>query len=269
MIATHMSEKRYALFDLDYTLIPHDTLLLFCNYVLRRHFIRRLFLVLLLPVLPLVFLRIIRSKQLKQVFLSFLAGLDKDYVDILAKDFVKRSVLPRLYPEIVAEVKRHKKENRITVLNTAAPFIYSKYIAEELQFDHVYATVIEMPQSFPLIAKIKGNNNKRYAKIEQMMDLLPSAVQIYLKANPPASTARPDYPDDAILYDSWSYSDSAADLPMLRLTEQSRLVNPNNKSLITEAEAKGWTILKPMQPYNSLAGNAWHSLRQLLGLYPD
>ncbi len=263
-----MASKRYALFDLDYTLIPQDTLLLFCNYILHRHRARILFLFVLIPVIPLAALRLIGSKTLKRFFLSFLFGLRREYIESAAQDFVRRSVIPRIYPEIRAEVERHKKEGRITVLNTASPLFYAKYIAEELGFDHIYATPVILPDRFPLLGRIEGKNNKRYAKIERMMEILPSAVQILLRSTPPARPANPEYPQAAILLDSCSYSDSSADLPMLRLTEHARLVHPDKK-LAEEGRQQGWEVLHPIRPYSSNAGKLYHSIRQLLGLYPD
>lgn len=43
-----------ALFDLDQTLVPWDTQLLFCNCVLREEPWRRVYLLVFLPFLPLV-----------------------------------------------------------------------------------------------------------------------------------------------------------------------------------------------------------------------
>lgn len=264
-----MALRRFALFDLDYTLIPQDTLLLFCNYTLKRHRYRVFFLFVFLPIVPFAALRLIGSKTLKSFFLSFLFGLSKESIERSAQDFVKKSVLPRIYPELKAEVDRHKQEGRIVVLNTAAPLFYAKYIGKELGFDYTYATPVDLPERFPLIAKIEGKNNKKYAKIERMMDLLPSTVQIILKADPPKDQSKPDYPTDAILKDSWSYSDSDADLPMLRLTEFGRLVHPEKSSFIDEAKSKNWLILKPKRPYKTVIGKLGHLARMLVGLYPD
>lgn len=264
-----MALRRFALFDLDYTLIPQDTLLLFCNYTLRRYRYRILFLFIFLPILPFAALRLISSKTLKSFFLSFLFGLKKETIEKSAQDFVKRSVLPRIYPELKAEIDRHKKEGRITVLNTAAPLFYAKFIGQELGFDYTYGTPVELPDQFPLIAKIDGRNNKQYAKIERMMDLLPSAVQISLKADPPENRSKPNYSADVILKDSWSYSDSDADLSMLRLTEFGRLVHPEKASFIDEAKSKGWLILKPNRPYKTMFGKVGHLARMMVGFYPD
>lgn len=263
------SPRGYALFDLDYTLIPQDTLLLLCNYILRRHRSRMLYLLIFLPVVPFAALGLIGSRTLKRIFLAFLRGLRRPYINAVALDFTRRCVIPRIYPELRAEIERHKKEGRITVLNTASPEFYAHHVAAELGFDHVRATPVVLPEVMPWFPVIDGPNNKRYAKIERMMDVLPSAVQIALGATPQSNPARPDYPAEAILKNSWSYSDSPADLPLLRLTENAALVHPEKASLIEEGRRKGWTVMHPLRPYGSVAGKWWHALRQILGLYPD
>ena len=74
---THSDQtKGYALFDLDQTLIPWDTQLLFCNFVLKRMPLRRLYLLTLLPLLP--FYKLLGSDGLKRVFLNYLWGLSEN-----------------------------------------------------------------------------------------------------------------------------------------------------------------------------------------------
>ena len=54
-------EREFALFDLDLTLVPFDTQLLFCNYVLKAEPHRRAFLFLAGPFLVLYGLKIVAS----------------------------------------------------------------------------------------------------------------------------------------------------------------------------------------------------------------
>lgn len=57
-----------ALFDLDQTLIPYDTQALFCQHILKRHPLRRAYLLAFLPVLPFAAVRLIGERGLKRVF---------------------------------------------------------------------------------------------------------------------------------------------------------------------------------------------------------
>ena len=51
------NEKSFAFFDLDLTIVPFDTQLLFCNHVLRAEWWRRYYLVFFAPCLPLYALK--------------------------------------------------------------------------------------------------------------------------------------------------------------------------------------------------------------------
>jgi len=165
--------RSYALFDLDFTLIGHDTLLLFSNYVLHKHPWRIFYLLIFMPVVPLAAFKLISSGTLKRFFLSFLWGLPEERLCHYARDFVQRSVLPRMYPEMVAILKEHQKANRTVVLNTAAPDIYAPYIAESLGAEYCYSTRIVRRPSMPLLCKLNGRNNKNLEKIHRMTDILP------------------------------------------------------------------------------------------------
>ncbi|MGB0774724.1 MAG: HAD family hydrolase, partial [Akkermansiaceae bacterium] len=72
----------YALFDLDQTLIPWDTQLLFCNFVLKRQPWRRIYLLILVPFLP--FSKLLGAGGMKRVFLNYLVGMDQGELDALA-----------------------------------------------------------------------------------------------------------------------------------------------------------------------------------------
>ena len=70
-----------ALFDLDQTLIAWDTQLLFCNWVLRKEPVRRLYLLIFLPFL--VFSRVLGAEGMKRIFLSFLWRMPRSRLCLL------------------------------------------------------------------------------------------------------------------------------------------------------------------------------------------
>ena len=69
-VADSDQHNGYALFDLDQTLIPWDTQLLFCDFVLKRAPLRRLYLLGLIPLLP--FYKLLGSDGMKRVFLNYM-----------------------------------------------------------------------------------------------------------------------------------------------------------------------------------------------------
>lgn len=261
-----MNKIRYALFDLDYTLIGHDTILLFANYFIKKNPLRLFYLFLVIPVVPFAAIGLIGSKRLKRIFLSFLFRTRTDQLEKLVSHFVSRSVMPRIYPELKVEIEKHKKDGVLTILNTAAPEIYALEIGKQIGFDHSIGTVIRTDsERMPLFPVIEGENNKRLAKIRRLRGILPDSIIDSLSE---LDEKLPDYPEESFLVGSFAYSDSPADLPMLRLVEYGHMVHPEVRTYIEEGTKKGWKTFLPRREYTSKAGKIFAAARQILGLYP-
>jgi phosphoserine phosphatase len=241
----------FAFFDLDHTILPHDTQGLFCNYVLRRRPWR---VVLHLGFLPFACLRaagLVSTVRAKRAFMSYLWGMSASEMACLANDFAKSSVLPWCYPEVMAEVQRHRMAGRTLILNTASPDYYGGAIAQVLGFDHCVATVVTTGAAFPLHPRI-AVNNKRGQKIVAMQALLPAVAAM----------------TESDRAESWAYSDSAADLPLLEFAGHGVMIHPAT-ALAEVGGRKQWSTLLPSRPYKGKWGNLWAMMRQLLGLYRE
>ncbi len=243
----------FALFDLDYTLIPHDTIFLFANHVIRRRPWRILFLLAFAPVAALYVLRLTNVLALKSAFLSFLWGLTREETDALARDFASRITPALFYGPLLQELERQRAAGRTIILNTASPDVYVRYIAERLGIELWFATPLELSERQPLYPRFSGPNNKSGQKLVAM-----AAALGYAKAPGP----------DESLPDSIAYSDSSADLPMLRLAAEGVCVNPSAR-LRTEARRRGWQVVEPAMPFRGALGKLWTLIRQMTGLYPE
>ncbi len=237
-----------ALFDLDQTLLPYDTQALFCNYVIRQQRWRRLYPLTFAPALPLKVLRLINTRALKRAYHSYLWGMKVTRLRELAEGFVHGVLPPLFYPSVLAELERHRAEGRTLILTTASPDIYAGLIAGRLRFDHWFATPMQMPSwRMPLYPRILGENNKNTAKLRSMAHLLPK--------------------DEVAPLGGWyAYSDSVADLPILRLAEHAVTVNPD-AGLEEIALHEGWRIMRPGRPQGSAWGFRAECVRQSLGLW--
>jgi HAD superfamily hydrolase (TIGR01490 family) len=224
-----------ALFDLDGTLLPWDCQLLFRHFVTRREPWRLVFLPVFLAFLPLA--PLLGAAGMKRVFLSFLFGMREADLECHARDFAE-TIMPRIYPELRAEIERHRAAGRLLVMASASPEFYVRHIGGKLGFDVVLGTPVEFGHLFPDL-----ENHKGAAKVERLVKILP-----------------PSYSGDV-----HGYTDSAADLPMLALCRQVTLVNPK-PALAAIGREKGWTILRPARPWRSRAGFAWRALCLLLGI---
>lgn len=243
-----MSEegKRFAFFDLDHTLIPHDTQLLFCNFVLRHEGWRRCYVLFFLPVLGLGLFRIVGTKGMKRVFLSYLWRMRRERLEALVAAFVDKVFMEEMHPELKEEIEKHREAGRVLVLNSASPEFYVRAIGEKLGFDYAHGTrVVVEDGGMPLVPVIEGANNKCEAKIPRMKAILPEGAG-----------------DEIVrIADSYAYSDSAADLPLLALAEHPVMVDPNAR-LREAGESAGWEELETERHRNHAS-----SLRQAFGLY--
>lgn len=241
----------YALFDLDHTLLPFDTQGLFCNFVLQREGWRRIYLLIFLPCAPLAVLRVLPLRTLKLIFCSYLWRMPEPKLRDYAAEFAEWVANSVVYPEVVAELKQQQAAGRITILNSASPGFYVEEIARQLGFDHWVATRLEISDPMPLVPAIDGPNNKHGAKIVAMRHLLPEGFD---------ETAGERLPD------SWGFTDSPADVPLLSICENGVMIHPGN-TLAAIGSEKGWKTLTPERPYRGKWGGCFASLLQALGLY--
>jgi HAD superfamily hydrolase (TIGR01490 family) len=240
--------RGYALFDLDHTLLPFDTQALFCNFVLRREGWRRVYLLWFLPCLPLAALRLVNLRAMKRVFASYLWRMKRETLEQYVREFLETDFTKALYPAVVAELERNREEGRLLILNSASPEFYLKGISEKLGFDHFIGTDMKVEDTMPWLPRIDGPNNKHGEKITAMKE-------------------RGLIPDDSVLLgDSWAYSDSSADIPLLSIAENGVMIHPGDR-LASEGLKHGWRTMTPRRPYAGKWSGRWASALQALGLY--
>ena len=237
----------YALFDLDQTLIPWDTQLLFCNFVIRKEPLRVLYLLGFVPFSP--FAKWLGPETMKRIFLNYLAGMDANKLDKYAREFVDCLGGQDIYDSVREELDKHRENGQMVILNSASPEIWVKYIAEKLGVEHYFGTQVDINKRVRLFPDIIGKNNKGKVKIGRMKHLFPKGWQ-----------------DGDVLPNSCGYSDSHADLPMLMLCERNVMVHPTKKLQI-EGEKFGWSLVQPMRPTQGRRAFAIACARQALGLY--
>lgn len=240
----------FAFFDLDHTLLPFDTQALFANHMLQQDRGRTAYLIRFAPIALLRAAKVLPTVTAKRAFMGYMKGLSSAVLTDQARVFAQQVVRPWAYPELMAEVARHRAAGRTLILNTASPDVYAHEIAKALGFDHCIATQVQPSERMPALPVVLGSNNKREAKIVAMK-----------KAVPAVAAATPEE-----LQDSWAYSDSAADLPLLELAGHGVLVHPNAE-LEAIGVSRGWPVLRPKRPYENKAGDVMCSALQALGLY--
>ena len=134
------------------------------------------------------------------------------------------------------------------ILNSASPEFYLAGISQQLGFDHFIGTDMKVEETMPFLPHIEGPNNKHAEKVDAMRKhgLIP--------------------PDLPMVGNSWAYSDSSADIPLLSIAEHGVMIHPGER-LQSAGLEHGWRTMTPPRPYNGKWGGRRAMLLQALGLY--
>jgi HAD superfamily hydrolase (TIGR01490 family) len=136
---------------------------------------------------------------------------------------VLAGVLPRIYPQVLGIAYEHQDAGRRAYITTAASQELAQILAQVLVLD--------------------GGIGSGFSEVvDGVYTGKPAGLFIYGegKARAIEELARRDGID---LAQSYAYSDSASDLPMLRLVGHPVVVNPD-RELLRVARAEGWQVLR-------------------------
>ena len=179
---------KYCFFDFDNTLVPKDSmgrLIPFCIKKYPSTIIR---------LLPIAFygilygLKIINFIPLKEKILFPLAILSKDEL----REFYETCLIQNYFTNVVEELKKKKEEGYIIYLVSASPELYLQYT--DLPVDVIIGTRATVENGKVVI---HGKNCKGKDKVERIQEFIDLS--------------------DIDYENSYGYSDSESDLPMLRL----------------------------------------------------
>jgi HAD superfamily hydrolase (TIGR01490 family) len=200
-----------ALFDFDGTLIRGDSILLFMRYAWRKRLCTTFDVVRFAVAGGLYSVRLLSPKRAKALALHFLKGMAHDTYAAAAEDFCKNVLVPRLYPQGIETIKRHREAGDTVLLVSASPTFYLAPLKQILGFTDVLGTEFETDEAGRFTGEIVGLNNRGAEK--------PIRLKNYLAA----SGAELDFQTSS------AYGDSAHDLPMLSMCANIYAVNPNGK----------------------------------------
>jgi HAD superfamily hydrolase (TIGR01490 family) len=136
---------------------------------------------------------------------------------------VLAEVLPRIYPQMLAEVHSHQDEGRPTFIVSAAGNDLVEMIARVLGMEGGVGTRYEIDAAGLFTGELDGPFMYGKGKLLGMERFAAD--------------------HDIDLATSWAYSDSASDLPMLRAVGNPVVVNPD-ADLARVAQAEGWRVMR-------------------------
>jgi phosphoserine phosphatase len=132
-------------------------------------------------------------------------------------------ILPRVYPQMLDEIHEHQDAGRPTVIVSAAGSGIVEELAKVLGMEGGIGTRYEVGPDGRFTGDLDGPFVYGEGKVEGM--------KAFAAAN------------EVDLEQSYSYSDSASDLPMLRAVGNAVVVNPD-AALLEVAKAEGWRVLR-------------------------
>jgi HAD superfamily hydrolase (TIGR01490 family) len=152
---------------------------------------------------------------------ALLEGVRVRDLQRLAPD-VLAGVLPRLYPKMLAIAYEHQDAGRPIFICTAASQEVAELMAIVLTFDGAVGSVAEVVDGV-YTGRPGGPFTYREGKAQAIRELAER--------------------EGIELAESWAYSDSESDLPMLRAVGHPVAVHPD-KTLARVAREEGWEILR-------------------------
>jgi HAD superfamily hydrolase (TIGR01490 family) len=156
-----------------------------------------------------------------EFYLSTLRDRPLTELETLHDAFMEERIRPAVPPATHDLVGRHRDLGHLCVLTTATSRFLTAPIARELGFEHLIATEPEMVGGH-YTGRVVGLPNMREGKVERLLDWL---------------DARGRKLGD--FRESWFYSDSQNDLPLLSRVTHPVAVNPD-AVLAAHARHKGW-----------------------------
>jgi HAD superfamily hydrolase (TIGR01490 family) len=162
------------------------------------------------------------TRELLKVARETFKGVPERDIIRLAPE-VLAGLLPRIYPEMLAEVHRHQDEGRATFIVSAAGNEMVAELARVLGMEGGIGTSYAVGADGRYNGKLNGPFVYGKGKVEAMRGFAEE--------------------HGIDLAESYAYSDSASDLPMLRGVGHAVVVNPD-QALLEVAKAEGWQVLR-------------------------
>jgi len=153
--------------------------------------------------------------------LSPLAAHDMATLLSWRKRFIKEKIAPIMLPSAEKLIKKHQKNNATLLIITATNSFVTAPIAERLGIPNLIATEPEISNG-QYTGKVTGTPSFREGKVERL--------NVWLKET------------GHNLDDSWFYSDSHNDLPLLEQVTHPAAVDPD-EVLEKHAKNHGWPII--------------------------
>lgn len=216
--------QRAAFFDLDKTLIPGSSLFLLARGMYARDYYR------VRDLLRFGWRQLVYRvggeseggvETTRESTLDFVAGRPVAELEEMGREIAEERILPRVYEGITRVIDHHRTAGDLTFLCTASPIELAELISESLEMTGALGTRAEVEN---------GHYTGRLTPDGVLHGEAKAAAVVDLAAR-----------YDIDLAESYAYSDSINDLPLLELVGHAIAVNPD-ADLKRAARAMGWPV---------------------------
>ena len=202
--------KKLAIFDIDYTITKKETLMEFYKYSLEEDIKNIRFLPRALYSGLMYGIGIYDKRRVKECFLKFIDNIEEEKLQELVKRFYKNRLSKILYKDAVDMMYKLKKEGYDIYLISASPEFYINEFYNIDVVDKVIGTRFEFKEG-KFIRKMLGNNCKGEEKVKRLKEVLSKEnIKVDFK-------------------NSYMFSDSLSDKPLLDLVGKPYLINYKKK----------------------------------------
>lgn len=203
--------KRLALFDVDYTITKKETLMELFKYVIKEDKRNLIYLPRAIYSGFMYVIGVFDEKKVKEAFLKFLEGSKKNDIEKLVKRFYENRLSKILYEDSIKMMKKLKDEGYDIYLISASPEFYLMELYAIPEVDRIIGTRFEFEDD-TFNRKMCGLNCKGEEKVRRLKEVLEE------------ENIEVDFEN------SYMFSDSLSDKPLLDLVGKPYLINYKKKN---------------------------------------
>ena len=198
--------KKLAIFDIDYTITKKETLMELFKYVIKKDKKNLRFLPRAIYCGIMYAIGIYDERKVKETFLRFIDGIKEEELAELVKEFYDGRLKNILYDDALKMIKKLKNEGYDIYLISASPEFYVNEFYNIKEVDKVIGTKFGF-ENGTFVRKMVGNNCKGEEKVRRLKEVLK------------------DEKIDVDFKESYMFSDSLSDKPLLDLVGKPYLIN--------------------------------------------
>jgi HAD superfamily hydrolase (TIGR01490 family) len=153
--------------------------------------------------------------------LKVLADNDRNQLEEWRKNYIEEKIKPRMLPKAIELIDEHRQKGHELLIITATNQFITEPIANEFKIDNLIACEPELIDG-QYTGKVVGTPSYAGGKVTRLNDWLENHEQK--------------------LEESWFYSDSHNDIPLLQEVDHAIPVDADD-ALRTEAEKRNWPVI--------------------------